>query len=421
VPQTESNIAMFQDHAAKPVAHSTVVSPAPLARGREFLSIPGPTNVPDVVLQAMHRPAVDIYAPDLLNATQQLLADLKKVFRTEGSTYINISNGHGAWESALTNTMSRGDHILVLESGRFALGWGDQADLLGLTVEILPGGWRHAVDPTALEARLKADTAREIKAILVVQIDTASGVVNDIPALRRAIDAANHPALFMVDGIASVGCMEFEMDKWGVDVAITCSQKGLMMVPGLSFVAASEKAKAIHKSATLRTAYWDWTARDLPENYRKFCGTAPGPMLFGLQASLKLLFEEGIENAWARHAALARATQAAVAIWAEGNALEFNILNPNERAPSVTTVLTPGFDPEALRCFARDNCGLILGSGIGELTGKAFRIAHMGYANAPMVLGTLTTTEVALKALGVPHGMGAIDAAISALANHFAG
>jgi alanine-glyoxylate transaminase/serine-glyoxylate transaminase/serine-pyruvate transaminase len=411
---------MYNDHAAKPVAPSVVAaSPAPLARGREFLSIPGPTNVPEVVLQAMHRPAVDIYAPELLDATQQLLHDLKSVFRTEGSTYIYIANGHGAWEAALTNTLSRGDHILVLESGRFAVGWGDQGDLLGLTVEILPGDWRRAVDPSALEARLRADTAHEIKAILVVQIDTASGVVNDIPALRAAIDAAGHPALFMVDGIASIGCMEFEMDKWSVDVAITCSQKGLMMTPGLSFVAATDKAKAAHKRSNLRTAYWDWTARDMSENYRKFCGTAPEHMLFGLQAALKLLFDEGMENAWARHRALSRAVQAAVSVWAEGGALEFNIRSPDQRAPSVTTILTPGFDPEILRRFARDNCGLILGSGIGDLSGKAFRIAHMGYANAPMVLGTLTTTEVALKALGLPHGEGALAAAVTALQGYF--
>lgn len=203
----------------------------------------------------MHRPAVDIYADDLLETTQQCLQDLKAVFRTEGSTYIYIANGHGAWEAALTNTLSRGARVLVLESGRFAKGWGEQGDMLGLKVEILPGDWRRAVDPAALEARLRADAAHEIKAILVVQIDTASGVANDLPAIRAAIDAAGHPALLMVDGIASIGCMPFEMDRWGVDVAVTCSQKGLMMTPGLSFLAAGAKAKAAHAAADLRTAY----------------------------------------------------------------------------------------------------------------------------------------------------------------------
>ena len=413
---------MFKHDPSKPRGSAPVGRagrPAPLARGREFLSIPGPTNVPEIVLQAMHRPAVDIYADDLLETTSQCLQDLKTVFRTEGSTYIYIANGHGAWEAALTNTLSRGARVLVLESGRFALGWGDQGAMLGLEVEVLPGDWRRAVDPAAVEARLKADTTHAIAAILVVQIDTASGVVNDIPAIRAAIDAARHPALFMVDGIASIGCMRFDMDEWAVDVAVTCSQKGLMMTPGLSFLAASAKAKVAHEKAGLRTAYWDWTARDLPENYRKFCGTAPEHMLFGLRAALALLFEEGLEGAWARHIGLATAVQAAVDVWAESGALAFNIANPAERSSAVTTILTPGFDPQRLRDFARDNLGVILGSGIGELTGKAFRIAHMGYSNAPMVLGTLGATEVALGALGLPHGSGGVQAAVAALARHF--
>ncbi len=415
---------MLQDDVAQPRNPSPATPagrPAPLARGREFLSIPGPTNVPDSVLGAMHRPAVDIYDDDLLDTTRACLQDLKAVFRTEGSTYIYIANGHGAWEAALTNTLSRRDRVLVLESGRFARGWGDQGEMLGLAVEVLPGGWRSAVDPAAVEARLRADRDREIKAVLVVQIDTASGVVNDIPAIRAAIDAAGHPALFMVDGIASIGCMEFEMDRWSVDVAVTCSQKGLMMTPGLSFAACSAKAKAAHAAAGLRTAYWDWTARDMPENYRKFCGTAPEHMLFGLQASLGLLFAEGLENAWARHAALAAAVRAAVAVWAEGGAMAFNVLDPAERSASVTTILTPGFDPQRLRAFARENLGVILGSGIGDLAGKAFRIAHMGYANAPMVLGTLGATEVALGALGLPHRAGGVGAAAAVMAGHFTG
>ena len=411
---------MFKDDASKsrgPVGLGG--RPAPLARGREFLSIPGPTNVPEVVLQAMHRPAVDIYADDLLATTRQCLQDLKTVFRTEGSTYIYIANGHGAWEAALTNTLSRGARVLVLESGHFAKGWGDQGAMLGLDVEVLPGDWRRAVDPAAVEARLRADTTHAIAAVLVVQIDTASGVVNDIPAIRAAIDVAKHPALLMVDGIASIGCTRFEMDRWSVDLAVTCSQKGLMMTPGLSFVAASAKAKAAHRKAGLRTAYWDWTARDLPENYRKFCGTAPEHMLFGLRTALGLLFEEGLEGAWARHIGLATAVQAAIDVWAKGGALAFNITEPAERSPAVTTILTPGFDPQRLRDFARDNLGVILGSGIGELTGKAFRIAHMGYSNAPMVLGTLGATEVALGALDLPHGSGGVQAAVAALARHF--
>ncbi|MEJ1158394.1 pyridoxal-phosphate-dependent aminotransferase family protein [Prosthecomicrobium sp. N25] len=413
---------MFDDnsHPAAAGPAQTRSTPVALARGREFLSIPGPTNVPEVVLAAMNRPAVDIYAEELLETTGRCLEDLKTVFRTKAAdTYIYIANGHGGWEAALTNTLSRGDRVLVLESGRFAKGWGEMGALMGIDVEILPGDWRRAVDPAAVEARLRADREHRIKAVLVVQVDTASGVVNDIPAIRAAMDAAGHPALYMVDGIASVGCMPFETDAWRIDVAVTASQKGLMMIPGLAFLAASPKAKAAHAKADLRTAYWDWTARDGIENYRKFCGTAPEHLLFGLTTALDLLFAEGLEAAWARHRALARAVQAAVSVWARGGALEFNVANPAERSPSVTTILTPGFDPEALRGFARVNLGVILGSGIGDLSGKAFRIAHMGYANAPMVLGTLGAAETALRALGIPHGTGGLQAAADALAGHF--
>src|SRR5688572_32664733 len=229
--------------------------------GREFLSIPGPTTVPDEVLNAMHRPAVDIYAGELVDITSSCLADLKKLFRTKGPTYIYAANGHGAWEAALTNVLSRGDKVLILES-RFAIGWGDMAAPLGIEIEVLKGDQRRAVDPAAVEQRLRADRKGEIKAVLVVQVDTASGVVNDIPRLRQAITNAGHGALFMVDTIASLATMPFEMDAWGVDVCVTGSQKGLMTPPGLGFVAASEKAKAAHESAGLRTRYWDWTQRE---------------------------------------------------------------------------------------------------------------------------------------------------------------
>jgi alanine-glyoxylate transaminase/serine-glyoxylate transaminase/serine-pyruvate transaminase len=392
-----------------------------LARGREFLSIPGPTNVPEVVLAAMHRPAVDIYAKELLEVTDTLLADLKKVFRTEtGSTYIYVSNGHGGWEGALTNVLSRGDQVLVLASGRFAMGWGEACGIHGVKVEVVPRDWREAIDPEMVRARLAADTGHAIKAVLMVQVDTASGVVNDVPAVRAAIDAAGHPALLMVDGIASIGCIPFEMDAWGVDVAVTASQKGLMMIPGLAFVAAGPKAKAVHLGADLKESYWDWTARDLPESYRKFCGTAPAHALFGQRVAFDLLFDEGLEKVWRRHTALARAARAAVAVWAEGGALDFNIRDAAHRSDSVTTVLTPGFDPQALRDFTRERCGVILGSGIGDLSGKAFRIAHMGYANAPMLLGTLGAVEIGLKSLGIPHGRGGVQAAIESLQGFFA-
>src|SRR5688572_16949996 len=243
-----------------------------VANGRELLNIPGPTNIPDVVLAAMQRPAVDIYSGEMLGITESLHADLARVFRTAGRAYIYAANGHGGWEAALSNVLSRGETVLILESGLFAAGWGDMAQMMGVKVEVLKGDLRRAVNPDAVRQRLEADASHEIKAILVVQIDTASGVVNDLPAIRRAIDAARHPALLMVDAVASLGCMPFEMDAWGIDVAMAGSQKGLMTPPGLAFVAGAERAHAAHQKADLRTRYWDWTFRRGEAHYQKYGG-----------------------------------------------------------------------------------------------------------------------------------------------------
>ena len=386
--------------------------------GREFLAIPGPTTVPDAVLAAMHRPAVDIYSGPLVAITDSCLADLGRLFATKGNPYIYAGNGHAAWEAALANVLSAGDSVLVVATGRFAAGWGLMAETMGAAVETLAGDQRRAADPAALEARLKQDSAQRIKAVLIVQVDTASGVVNDIAAIRRAIDAAGHGALLMVDAIASLATMPFEMDAWGVDVAVTCSQKGLMMPPGLSFAAAGPRALAAHGEAGFRSRYWDWTERGGPAHYQKYCGTPPVQMLYGLRQSLDMLFEEGLGNVFRRHRLLAAAVQAAVATWAEAGTLSFNITEPTERAPSVTTILTGGAqDPAPLLGYCRDHCGVTLGVGIGELTGKAFRIAHMGHVNAPMVLGTLGVVEMGLQALAVPHGAGGVQAAVASLAD----
>lgn len=384
--------------------------------GREFLAIPGPTTIPDEVLSAMHRPAVDIYAGPLLALTDSLLRDVARVFRTEGHAYIYIANGHGAWEAALTNVLSRGDKVLVLESGRFALGWGNNAARMGVEVEVLKGDMRRAVRADDVAARLWADRRGSIKAVLVAQIDTASGVVNDIAAIGQAMRAADHPALLMVDAVASLGCMPFEMDAWGVDVAMSGSQKGMMTPPGLGFVAASDRAREAHRTAGLRTPYWDWTTRDGDEHYQKYAGTPPEHLLFALRRALDLLFQEGLENAFRRHRLLAEAVRRAVSVWADGGAIGFNIADPRERCDTVTAVLTAGFDPEAIRSYCHRHCGVVLGHGIGELSGKAFRIAHMGHVNAPMILGTLSVVEMALSALGVPHGRGGVQAAIDWLA-----
>ena len=386
-----------------------------VANGRQFLSIPGPTNVPDEVLQAMHRPAMDIYAGEMVGITDSCMADLQKIFRTKGRIYIYAANGHGGWEAAFTNVLSRGQTVLVLESGRFARGWGEMAQMMGVEVEVLKGSWRGAVDPAAVEERLRRDKGHVIKAIFVVQIDTASGVVNDIPAIRKAMDAAKHPALLMVDGVASLGCMPFDMDAWGIDVAMSGSQKGLMTPPGLAFVAANARAREIHTTANLRTLYWDWTFREGEIHYQKYCGTPPEHLLFGLRKAIDMLLAEGLEHAFRRHKLLAEATRLAVAKWAEGQVLAFSIPNPSERADSITCILMQGRDPQPLLDYCRDKCNVVLGVGLGELTGKAFRIAHMGHCNAPMVLGTLGAVEMGLKALSIPHGSGGVHAAVEFL------
>jgi alanine-glyoxylate transaminase / serine-glyoxylate transaminase / serine-pyruvate transaminase len=389
----------------------------PLSAGREFLAIPGPTVIPDQVLAAMQKPAVDIYAGPLIALTDTLLADLSTMFRTAGRCYIYAANGHGAWDAALTNVLSRGDKVLVLESGTFAMRWGDAAAMLGAQVEVLPGDWRRAVRPEAVAARLKADRGGAIKAMLVTQVDTASGVVNDIEAIAQARDAAGHDALLIVDAVASLGCMPFEMDAWGVDVAMTGSQKGLMTPPGLSFVAAGARAREAHQKANLRSPYWDWTFREGEAHYQKYCGTPPEHLLFALRAALDMILAEGLDNVFRRHRLLAEATRRAVGAWAEGQGIAFNIAEPQERSDTVTTVITRnGESAQPLVDYAREKCGVTLGRGIGALDGKGFRIAHMGHVNAPMILGTLSVIEMALAALGIPHGKGGVQAAVEFLA-----
>jgi alanine-glyoxylate transaminase / serine-glyoxylate transaminase / serine-pyruvate transaminase len=378
--------------------------------GPEFLAIPGPTTLPNEVLRAMQQPAVDIYAGPLLALTDCLMADISRLFRTTGRSYIYIANGHGAWEATLTNVLSKGDRVLVLESGRFALTWGDQAKFLGAEVEVLKGGWDRAVRPDEVEARLRADKEGTIKAVLVAQIDTSSGVVNDIEAIGKAIKAAGHDALFIVDAVASLGCVPFEMDAWGVDVAMSGSQKGLMSPPGLGFVAVNERARAVHQKAQLRTPYWDWTARDGKVHYQRYCGTPPEHLLFALRAALDMIFAEGLDAIFLRHRLLAEAVRQAVAVWAEGGAMAFNITAPLERSDTVTTILMT--NPAPLQDYCNSKCGVVLGTGFGEMAGKAFRVAHMGHVNAPMVLGTLGVVETGLNALGIPHRSGGVQAAI---------
>jgi alanine-glyoxylate transaminase / serine-glyoxylate transaminase / serine-pyruvate transaminase len=386
--------------------------------GRELLASPGPTNIPDEVLQAMHRPAVEIYSKPLIALTDGLLRDLSRLFRTAGRSYIYIANGHGAWEAALTNVLSRGDKVLVLESGKFALDWGDAAARLGAAVEVVPGDWRHAIAPEEIERRLRADKGNTIKAILAVHIDTSSSLLTDIAAVGQAIRSAQHDALLMVDAVASLGCVPFEMDAWGVDVAVSGSQKGLMAPPGLSFVAASERARDAHRKAGLRTPYWDWTPRDGDLHYAKYAGTPPEQMMFAVRQALDMLFAEGLDNVFLRHRLLAQAVRSALEVWSKRKTLDFFIIEPDDRSDAVTTVLTDGWDPAGLRDYCDAKCGVVLGRGLGKLNGKAFRIAHMGHNNAPMVLGALGVIEMGLRALGIAHGAGGVQAAVEYLGDN---
>ncbi|MCH9670979.1 MAG: aminotransferase class V-fold PLP-dependent enzyme [Gammaproteobacteria bacterium] len=385
--------------------------PRSLRHGRQSVAIPGPSVIPDRVLAAMNQAMPNIYEGELVDTSKSVLADLPAVARTQGDAFVTISNGHGAWEMALTNTLSRGDKVLVLESGRFAVGWGQLAGTSGVEVETLPGSDRAPVDPGAVEERLKADSGHTIKAVLVVQVDTASSVRNDIRAIRAAMDAAKHPALFMVDCIASLACERFEMDEWGVDVTVAGSQKGLMVPPGLGFVWANAKAMAAHQHADLRTGYWDWGTRgsDGP-HYLKYCGTPPIQHVYALRVALDMLTEEGLENVWWRHEVLGGAVHAAVEAWSSTGDIGFNIESPQARSNAVTTVLTGALDPNRLRALVEREAGLVLGIALAGFDG-AFRIGHMGHLNPPMLLGTLGTIESALVSMGVSVGASGVAAA----------
>jgi alanine-glyoxylate transaminase/serine-glyoxylate transaminase/serine-pyruvate transaminase len=391
-----------------------------LRYGRPLVAIPGPSVIPDRVLNAMHRAMPNIYEGDLVEMSKGILGEVGSIARTRGESFIAVTNGHGAWDMALSNTLSAGDKVLVLESGRFAVGWGEMAAVSGVEVEVLHASPRRAVDPAAVEERLRADTGHRIKAVLVVQIDTASSVWNDIAAIRRAIDAAGHPALYMVDCIASLGCVPYEMDEWGVDVTVGGSQKGLMVPPGLGFNWANEKAMEAHRTAGLRSGYWNWTKR-LSEgsHYWRYCGTPPISHLYALREALDMISEEGLENVWARHRVFGEAIRAAVEAWASPNGLglELNVTDPAARANSVTTILTGSVDPARLRRVCEEQAGLTLGIALGEeYEGGAFRIGHMGHLNPPMVLGTLGTIEAALTAMDAPMGGSGAAAAAARMA-----
>jgi len=387
-----------------------------LSQGREIVAIPGPSIIPDRVLSAMHRAMPDIYEGDLTTVIDSVWAGLPKVVQTSGRVFVPIGNGHAAWEMALSNTLSRGDHVLVLNCGRFAAIWAEMAEFNGLNVEVAEAKEGFANEPSALEERLRADVEHKIAAVLTVHVDTATSVRNDVPALRQAIDAAGHPALFMVDCIASMGCERFEMDAWGVDVTIAASQKGMMTPPGLGLVWANDKALGAHESADLRTRYWDWTYRseDGPY-YLRFCGTPPVSHLFGLAEALAMMAEEGWEARWERHRVLADGVRAAVDAWSTPGGIGFIAQREDQRSDSVTSVTTGSIDAVELRRLCRQQMGVTLGLGIGSDESASFRIGHMGHVNAPAILGVLGSIETALISMGAPLGASGVQAATAVL------
>ena len=386
-------------------------------RGREFLHTPGPTNIPDRLLRAMHRPAVDFSGPVFTALARGCFEDLKPVFRCGGPVFIYAASGYGAWEAALANTLSPGDRVIVPETGNFSASWSRMAEALGIVVDYLPGDWRHGIDPAAVEARLVEDKVNAVKAVLMVHTDTATGITSDVQAVRRAIDNAGHPALFMVDTIASLGTTDFRVDDWQVDVAVGASQKGLMLPPGLSFTAVSEKAIRVGRDTTMPRNYWDWRERLTDEQYIRFCGTAPEHLIYGLREAIDMVMEEGLDAIFARHARLAEAVRRAVAVWGEAGGVSFNAMVPAERANSVTTVLVAdGFDGEEVRNVCRERFAVSLGGGLARLQGHAFRIGHMGDLNEPMILGALSGVEAGLQVCGIPHQPGGVTAAIGFLA-----
>lgn len=366
--------------------------------GRHFLQIPGPTNVPDRILRAIDRPTIDHRGPDFERLARSVLDGLRSIFRTSGPVIVYPASGTGAWEAALVNTLSPGDRVLMAETGHFATLWCELARRLGLEVVLLAGDWRTGVDPARIEAALVEDRSRAIRAVCIVHNETSTGVRSDVPAVRRALDRAGHPALLMVDTISSLASMDYRHEEWGVDVTVGGSQKGLMLPPGLSFNALSPRALEAHRTARLPRSYFDWTAM-LEANRRGFFPYTPATnLLYGLAEAIAMLHEEGLEQVFARHERLARATRAAVAAWG----LEIVARQPAERSASLTGVLVPeGVDADAVRALILGRFDLSLGAGLGRLARRAFRIGHLGDLNELTLMGTLSGVEMGLEAAGV--------------------
>ncbi len=387
---------------------------AALHTGRHFLQIPGPTNVPDRVLHAMASPTIDHRGPEFAVLGKEVVAGMKRVFQTAGTVVMYPSSGTGAWEAALVNTLSPGDKVLMFETGQFASLWRQMAGKLGIEIEFVPGDWRHGVDPAQVEELLTADREHRVKAVCIVHNETSTGVTSRVGEVRAAIDRARHPALFMVDTISSLASIDYRHDEWKVDVTVAGSQKGLMLPPGLGFNAVSDKALAASKTAKLTRSYWDWQGM-LETGTTGFFPYTPGTnLLYGLREALKMLLdEEGLDNVFARHARHGEATRHAVAGWG----LETLCLDPREHSNSLTAVLVPeGHDADKLRETILDAYDMSLGTGLGKMKGKIFRIGHLGHFNDLMLCGTLCGVEMGLARAGVPHKAGGVAAALAYLA-----
>lgn len=384
------------------------------AAGRHFLQIPGPTNVPDRVLRAIDRPTIDHRGPEFQRLGQDVLAGMKAVFQSQQTVVIYPASGTGAWEAALVNTLSAGDRVLMVETGQFATLWQNLAKRLGLVPEFIAGDWRHGADPAAIEARLADDRQHTIKAVCVVHNETSTGCTSRIAEIRKAIDRTGHPALFMVDTISSLASIDYRHDEWGVDVTVAGSQKGLMLPPGLSFNCVSDKALAASKHAKLPRSYWSWDEMIGPNKNGFFPYTPATNLLYGLREALTMLIEEeGLANVFRRHDRHAAATRAAVNAWG----LEIFCRNPAEYSSVLTAVLMPeGHSEVAFRKVVLDRFDMSLGSGLGKIADKVFRIGHLGDFNDLTLMGTLAGVEMGLGLAGVPHRRGGVAAAMEVLA-----
>jgi alanine-glyoxylate transaminase/serine-glyoxylate transaminase/serine-pyruvate transaminase len=380
--------------------------------GRHFLQIPGPTNVPDRVLRAISFPTIDHRGSDFAALARAAIDGLRAVAQTKAPVVIYPSSGTGAWEAALVNTLSPGDRVLAFETGHFATLWRAMAVRLGLAVDFVAGDWRHGVDPAEIETRLRADTEHSIKAVMVVHNETSTGVASRVAAIRQAIDRAGHPSLLLVDTISSLGSIDYRPDAWGVDVTVGCSQKGLMLPPGLGFNIISEKALAASKTARLPRSYWHWQPM-LDSNTSGFFPYTPATnLLYGLREATSMLLEEGLEAVFARHQRHAAATRAAVEAWG----LEVLCRNPEEYSGALTAVMVPeGHDADKVRKVVLDRYDMSLGTGLGKLRGRVFRIGHLGHFNDLMLAGTLSGVEMGLRAAEVPHRPGGVMAALDLL------